>query len=407
MSHRARFGVLLATIAIIATACSTSTTPAPTAGPTAGPTAAPATALKGTLTVWESYGSGAGTEPDAFRAIVAQIKAANPDLVLNVQDVKFDDLFKNFELDAASGGGPDLFIAPNDSLGKEARAKLFLPLDDKLAGKLPNASQISIDGSKVNDKFYMVPESLKTVTMFYDSAKVTKVPTTTAELLAAVKDGSVKLGINQGSYHNYGWWGAFGGKLMDSVGKCIADQAGVADSYKYLQDLKAAGATFYKKYDDFATAFKTGKINLIIDGPWATGGYQTALPKLAVAPMPAGPAGPAQPLTGVDGWYINANTKNADLAVAFALEFVKPANEALFVKAGHIPADTTVAITDPITLKFADAVKTGFPRPQAAQLDNFWGNFDNALNSVIDKGTDPVTATKDACTAMNTANKIP
>ena len=146
---------------------------------------------------------------------------------------------------------------------------------------------------------------------------------------------------------------------------------------------------------------------MTIDGPWATGGYLAVLPKLAVAPMPAGPAGPAQPMTGVDGWYINANSKNADLAVAFALQMVSPENEALFVKAGHIPADTTVAVTDPITLKFADAVKTGFPRPQAAQLDNFWGNFDNALNSVIDKGTDPVQATKDACTAMNTANKIP
>jgi arabinogalactan oligomer/maltooligosaccharide transport system substrate-binding protein len=403
MSTRARFGGLLATVAIVATACSgTTATPAP-----ASSAPASAAALTGSLTVWESYGSGAGTEPDAFKAILAAVKAANPGLTVNVQDVKFDDLFKNFELDAASGGGPDLFIAPNDSLGKEVRAKLFLPLDDKLAGKLGNDSQISIDGSKVDGKLYMVPESLKAVGMFYDGATVTKVPKTTDELLAGVKDGSIKLGVNQGSYHNFGWWGAFGGKLMDASGKCIADQAGVADSYKYLQDLKAAGAQFFKKYDDFATAFKTGKVNVVIDGPWATGGYLTALPKLGVAPMPAGPKGVAQPLTGVDGWYINANTKNADLAVAFALQMVAPAQEALFVKAGHIPADTTVAITDPITLKFADAVKTGFPRPQVAQLDNFWSNFDNALNSVIDKGTDPVQATKDACTAMNTANKIP
>ena len=406
MSNRSRFGGLLATLAFVASACTGSATTAPAASEPAA-SQPPAGALSGSLTVWESYGSGAGTEPDAFRAIVAAVKAANPGLTVNVQDVKFDDLFKNFELDAASGGGPDLFIAPNDSLGKEARAKLFLPLDDKLAGKLTNDSQVSVDGSKVDGVLYMVPESLKAVAMFYDSAKVTTAPATTADLLAAVKDGSVKLGINQGSYHNFGWWGAFGGKLMDDSGKCIADQAGVADSYKYLQDLKAAGATFYKTYDDLATAFKTGKVNVTIDGPWATGGYLAVLPKLAVAPMPAGPAGPAQPMTGVDGWYINANSKNADLAVAFALQMVSPENEALFVKAGHIPADTTVAVTDPITLKFADAVKTGFPRPQAAQLDNFWGNFDNALNSVIDKGTDPVQATKDACTAMNTANKIP
>lgn len=411
MSNRSRFGALLATLVFVATACTGGATSAPAASQPAGSQPAgsqpAAGALSGTLTVWESYGSGAGTEPDAFRAILANVKTANPGLTVNVQDVKFDDLFKNFELDAASGGGPDLFIAPNDSLGKEARAKLFLALDDKLAGKLGNASQVSVDGSKVDGKLYMVPESLKAVAMFYDGATVTKAPTTTAELLAGVKDGSLKLGIDQASYHNFGWWGAFGGKLMDASGKCIADQAGVADAYKYLADLKAAGATFYKKYDDLATAFKTGKVNVIVDGPWATGGYIAALPKLAVAPMPAGPAGPAQPMTGVDGWYINTNSKNADLAVAFALQMVAPANEALFVKAGHIPADTTVPVTDPITLKFADAVKTGFPRPQAAQLDNFWGNFDNALNSVIDKGTDPVQATKDACTAMNTANKIP
>src|SRR5664279_2931055 len=153
MSNRSRFGGLLATIAIAATACSGGATAAPASQ---GAASQAGSALTGSLTVWESYG--AGTEPDAFKAIVASVKAANPGLTLNVQDVKFDDLFKNFELDAASGGGPDLFIAPNDSLGKEARAKLFLPLDDKLAGKLGNDSQISIDGSKVDGKLYMVPE---------------------------------------------------------------------------------------------------------------------------------------------------------------------------------------------------------------------------------------------------------
>ena len=87
---------------------------------------------------------------------------------------------------------------------------------------------------------------------------------------------------------------------------------------------------------------------------------------------------------------------------------VQPENEQVFVDtAGHIPADTTIKITDPITLKFADAVKTGFPRPQVPQLDNFWGNFGNALNLVIDKGTDPTKAVADACAAMNKANKIP
>ena len=75
--------------------------------------------------------------------------------------------------------------------------------------------------------------------------------------------------------------------------------------------------------------------------------------------------------------------------------------------AGHIPANTTIKISDPITLQFGEAVKSGFPRPQVPQLDNFWGNFDNALALVIQKGSDPQKAAADACAAMNKANKIP
>jgi arabinogalactan oligomer/maltooligosaccharide transport system substrate-binding protein len=405
MNHK-RIVTLVAGFAIAAAACSTGATTAPSTAPSGG---GGTTALTGTLTVWHSYGSGAGTEAKALKTVTDKIVAANPGLKLTIQDVKFDDLFKKFELEAASGKGPDLFIAPNDSLGKEARAGLFLDITTKLEGKLPNASKVSIDGSKVDGKFYMVPESLKAVAMYYDKSKVATPPATTADLLTAIKGGTIKAGFDaHSSYHSFGWWAAFGGQLMDDKGKCIADTTGVADAYKFFQEIQTAGAKWYDKYDDLASDFKSGKINLIVDGPWASGGYKEALKdNLAVAPMPAGPKGPSAPLTGVDGWYINTTSKNPDLAVAFALEMVKKENEQVFVDtAGHIPADSTITIADPITQKFGDAVKTGFPRPQAAQLDHFWSNFDNALNLVVKKNEDATKAAKDACTKMNTENKI-
>jgi arabinogalactan oligomer/maltooligosaccharide transport system substrate-binding protein len=405
MNHK-RIVTLVAGFAIAAAACSTGATTAPSTAPSGG---GGTTALTGTLTVWHSYGSGAGTEAKALKTVTDKIVAANPGLKLTIQDVKFDDLFKKFELEAASGKGPDLFIAPNDSLGKEARAGLFLDITSKLEGKLPNASKVSIDGSKVDGKFYMVPESLKAVAMYYDKSKVATPPATTVDLLTAIKGGTIKAGFDaHSSYHSFGWWAAFGGQLMDDKGKCIADTTGVADAYKFFQEIQTAGAKWYDKYDDLASDFKSGKINLIVDGPWASGGYKEALKdNLAVAPMPAGPKGPSAPLTGVDGWYINTTSKNPDLAVAFALEMVKKENEQVFVDtAGHIPADSTITIADPITQKFGDAVKTGFPRPQAAQLDHFWSNFDNALNLVVKKNEDATKAAKDACTKMNTENKI-
>ena len=64
--------ITLATAAaIVLSACASSATPAPTSAPAGA-------ALKGALTVWHSYGSGAGTEATALKTVTDKIKAANP-----------------------------------------------------------------------------------------------------------------------------------------------------------------------------------------------------------------------------------------------------------------------------------------------------------------------------------------
>ena len=423
MKRHLRIAGLVAGVAIVAAACSTSTasnapstapSTAPSAAASDGASAAPsgdaAAPLVGELTIWHSYSSGAGTELDALNTVLAAVQAENPELKVTTVEIPFADLFKKYETDAATGGGPDLFIAPNDSLGFEAREGVLADLDAALAGKLDGKTETAVAGSKVEGKLYMVPESLKAVALLYDSAKVATPPATTDALLAGVKDGSIKAGFfggKDGVYHNFGWWAAFGGSLMDDTGKCIAATTGVPDAYKYLVELQTAGAKFYPSYDDMATAFKAGDIDLIVDGPWATGGYKTTVPGVASAPMPAGPSGPAQPLAGVDGWYINPSTKDLDLATAFALRMTDESAEQVFVDtAGHIPANTGNTISDPITQGFSDAVATGFPRPQIKQLDNFWGNFGNAQQLILETGADPVTAIADACAAMDKANGL-
>ncbi|HEX2911157.1 MAG TPA: extracellular solute-binding protein [Chloroflexia bacterium] len=397
-----------ATTAAATTAAATTAAATTAAATTAASTDTSTAALPkvtGKLTIWHSYASGGSSEGKALEEGLKLFKADNPQAQIEVLEVPFDQLFKKFETESAAGGGPDLFIAPNDSLGDEARAKLLLPLDDKLAGKLGNYSKISVDGSKVEGKLYAVPESLKAVGMFYNKDKVKTPPKTTDEMLAAAKSG-VKFGFNNDAYHQFGLYQAFGGKILDDTGKCVADQGGVADALKFLQDMKAAGAQFFTDGDKFQNAFKTGAVDAIIEGPWGTGDFQKALgDKLAVAPIPAGPKGPAGPLTGVDGWYINANTKNADQAVNFGLYMTSPKVEKLFVDmAGHIPAVNGITITDPITQQFAQAVTTGTPRPQVAELSKYWDNFGNAISKVIDQGADPKAAVADACTAMNAAN---
>jgi arabinogalactan oligomer/maltooligosaccharide transport system substrate-binding protein len=421
MKKQLRFAALVAGVAIIAAACSSggattapSTAPESTAPSTAPESMAPESqapaGLAGEVTLWHTYSSGAGTELPALNQVLDAVKAANPDLVVNVLEVPFNDVFNKWNADVATGAAtPTLFIAPNDSLGFQAREGVITDVDALIADKLGDTVQVAVDGSKVDGKLFMVPESLKAVAAIYDSAKIATPPATTDELMAGVTDGSIKAGffaIGQ-AYHNFGWWAAFGGQLMDETGKCIADTTGVSDAYQYVADLQTAGAKMYANYDDMANAYKAGEIDYIVDGPWASGGYKEAVPTTAVAPMPAGPVGPAQPLTGVDGWYINPNTPDVQLAVDFALAMTTQASQQIMVDvAGHIPANANIAITDPITQGFADAVATGFPRPQVQQLDNFWGNFSNAWQLVLESGEDPVKAVADACAAMNEANGL-
>jgi arabinogalactan oligomer / maltooligosaccharide transport system substrate-binding protein len=418
MKKQLRLASIVAGMAIIASACASPTTssapstaPESTSPESAAPGSAAPAALAGEVTLWHSYGSGGG-ETGALNTVLEKVRADNPDLTVNVVEQPFDQIFTKWRTEVAAGAGADMFIAPNDDLGKDAREESLMNLDEFLNGNpaLEGYQQVALDGSKVDGSFYMVPESLKAVALWYDKSKVATPPTSSDELLAAVKDGSVKVGINQGPYHQFGWTGAFGGTLMDDTGKCTADAGGFADAFAYLKELKDAGAVFNTDGNALKSAFQTGEINAIIDGPWQTADFRTALgDNLAVTTIPKGPSAAANPFTGTDGWYINPNleTDQAKLAVDVALALTSPDAMQTFVDdAGHVPANPTVQITDPITQGFADAAEAGLPRPQNAQFGNWWGPFGDALNKVVDTGADPATAVKDACALMNEASGL-
>jgi arabinogalactan oligomer/maltooligosaccharide transport system substrate-binding protein len=422
-----KFATLVAMAAIAIGACSSGgASPAASAG--GGASQAPATqapasqagasasaaasgGLSGSITIWEAYGASGSAEKDAFDTMVANVQAANPGLTVTVLDVPFANLFTKFEQEAASGGGPDLYIAPNDSLPKEARAGLLKDvssLEATLKAAPYNTSQVAIDAAKVDGKLYEIPESMKAVELFYNNAILTTAPVTTDDWMKNAKQLGWVYGSNGGgAYYLWGLYSTFGGKIMDDSGKCVADQAGVPDALKWLQDMKAAGMHFYQGDNDAKADLISGKIGGFIDGPWQSGDLSKALgTKLAVVAGPKA-TGAWAPMTAPDGYYINSASKNADLAIQFALAMLQPSNEQIFAdKAGHLPANTTIQPTDPIAKSFAALMPSGFPRPTAKQLDNYWGNFGNALVAAIDKGTDAKAAVTTACQAMNKANGL-
>jgi len=401
----AAFFSLVLILSFVFSAC----TPKPTAEPTqevkpteavvapSGPT--------GEVTLWHAYQTGSAEEA-TLAELVANAQKAYPDLKINVLQIPFSEIFNKYQTEVAAGGGPDMFVAPNDDLGNWARGGLVLPLDSYLQGKLDAFSAVAVEGMKVDGKIYGVPESAKAVALYYNKELLPEPPKTTEELLQAVKDGK-SLNLFLGAYHMFGFTGSFGGKLFDGNNKCIADQGGWADAMQYILDLKAAGAIIEPDYGKAEAPFRQGTVAMFVNGPWALADYKKDLgDKLGVVPIPAGPGGnKANPLNGIDGFYINPNSKNITAAVELAMFLTSKESSQIYTdKAGHVPIRSDVTASDPLVAAFAEASASGYPRPQSAEFANFWGPFGDAWTKAIEGALTPADAVAEACSAMNTAN---
>jgi len=88
--------------------------PAPTEAPAAEPIE---------VTFWHAYGTGSAEEV-AMTALLEKAAVDLPQYKINVLQVPFNDIYNKYRTDVAAGGGPDMFIAPNDDLGNDARARI-------------------------------------------------------------------------------------------------------------------------------------------------------------------------------------------------------------------------------------------------------------------------------------------
>ncbi|MGZ9235717.1 MAG: hypothetical protein ACXW4E_09340, partial [Anaerolineales bacterium] len=79
----------------------------------------------------------------------------------------------------------------------------------------------------------------------------------------------------------------------------------------------------------------------------------------------------------------------------------KNAQEIMMNEAGHVPANTTVEVTDSLVQSLLDAFEDGYVRPQVPELGLYWSNF-CGTDEVFEAG---VAADEWVTTATTNANK--
>lgn len=345
------------------------------------------------VTFWHAYGTGSAEEI-ALAKLLEQAATDLPQYKINVLQVPFNDIFNKYDTDVAAGGGPDMFIAPNDNLGNQVRTGTIRDITELAEGKLGDYSDLSKGGMMYDGKLYGVPESLKAVVFWYNKDMISAPPATTDEL-KALMEGGTPIAISYGCYHHWGFFGSFGAQIFDADFNFVtsdANQAKMTDAISYLNDLYQISKenNWPKNDSDGLAPFSEGTVAAITNGNWAMGDYQKALgDKLGVAPIPAGPGGASNPLLGVDGFYFNPNSQNAEAALDVALYLTNAAAQTMMMnEAGHVPANTKVEVTDPLIQGLLDAFSTSYFRPQVEALGNYWSNF-CGTDQVFEAGTAP------------------
>jgi maltose-binding protein MalE len=372
------------------------------------PPAAAATVIDSTtakLTIWHGYAAGSGQEW-AFQTVLASIRPKFPNVRFTVVSKSLDDVYARFEADPRHG--PNLFIVPNNRIAAEMRAGLLRDVTTAMQSRAATLTPQARAGARVSGRYYMIPESTKTLAIYHSESRVAVMPATTDALLEAVR-GGMKLGFVADSYYAAGFYPAFGGRIVDATYLCVADRTpGVADALAYLRQHVLAGATAYEldQTSEMQADYTGGRLDAIIDGNWFGSDYRNALGSdLRAAPLPPGPVGASRPFVEVEGWFINAKRPNASLATKVALALSDRAAQRTAMNAAvHVPANALVRVTDPLVADFAEAVVIGKAKPRGNAFDAYWVPFRSAVVRVVMRGENATSAVRTACSAMNAAN---
>ncbi|HKG26777.1 MAG TPA: extracellular solute-binding protein [Thermomicrobiales bacterium] len=314
--------------------------------------------LSGSITV--SYPDQAGFKPKYVTQAANDVQTANTGTTVNVdlQQIGDDDFYTKLLLALDSNNGPDVFHFGGNSAGELSDAGYIEPLDDYLA-TWPDWAQYypaSVQSSvQYKGKTWCVPYGLDTRFLYYRKDVFTKAglpadwqPANVNAILDAadqIKQGDPDVlpyalyggqagssGTADHAFVPLVW--AFGGEVINQDGKWVGDSPAIRKALDYyvraFQTDKVVDQeilTTTKPWTSMREKLGNGGLGILFEGGWVYGGWATndkagTEQNVGYLLFPTETAGPSFTIGGPGTcWYINAASKNKDLAFAFIKAF--------------------------------------------------------------------------------------
>lgn len=360
------------------------------AQPTTAPAATTAPASTTSITIWAD---------DTRAPILAELATAF-EAAYNVRLVveQVADIRDQFVIAAPAGEGPDILLGAHDWLGQLVASGLLEPID--LGDKADDFTEVSLLGFTYAGELYGMPYATENMVFFYNTSMVPTPPQTWDEVVAigtALQEaGTVTYGLalTGTTYDAFPLQTAFGGYVFgrDANGNYNPndigiDSPGMIAAGDWISEQIASG--FLSNNVDWDTAhtlFETGQVPFLMAGPWALDRIRTSGVPYAITNFPTATQ-PGQPFAGVQGFMVNALSKNVLLAEAFLTEFV--ATEDVMVKlyqSGNRPSafkSVLEATADADLAAFGEAGENAVLMPAIPEMGAVWASWGDGFTLII------------------------
>ncbi|MBY8876458.1 extracellular solute-binding protein [Actinacidiphila acidipaludis] len=320
--------------------------------------------VSGTITYWDT--SDAKNEAPTYQALVKDFEAKYPKIKVNYQNVDFGTVEQKFKAAAQSGkGAPDVVRTDVGLIPEYASLHYIAPLDGTSA--LQDTGDFMsgpMNTTKYDGKTYGVPSVTDTLGLLYNKeifakAGISSPPKTWDELIAdsaTIKQkvpGVAGTYVNPDSYFLFPVLFGEGADLADPAAKKVTvnspEAVKAVTEAKKIYDTSSLKVDFASAYDNMQTSFKTGKVAMLVQGPWSVGddltgsAFQGAKESnLGYAPVPAGSSGKALAPTGGHDLAVYQGSKNLDAAYLFTQFMTSSSSQQqIALKNGTLPTRTS------------------------------------------------------------------
>jgi arabinogalactan oligomer/maltooligosaccharide transport system substrate-binding protein len=364
-----------------------------------------------TLTWWDT--SNATNEAPTYKAMIAEFEKANKDIKVKYVNVPFDQAQNKFQTAAGSKGAPDIIRAEVGWTASWAKSQFLAPLDGTDA--LKDTGDITpslLKQAQYQGKTYGAPFVTDSLGLMWNKeilkkAGFDKAPTTWDEVKKVSKAVKEKAGVDgfqlrADAYFELPYLFGEGTDMVDAAGKKITVNS--PEAVKAVDQSKALLASpgvakldvTADSYAHMMDAFNTGKVAMIVQGPWElTNIYKGAAFKdkanLGISGVPAGSTGKAGAPTGGHNLAVYAGSDTAHQVAAQKFVGFMTSGETqakIALKNGTLPTRTSAYTAEvkatPGIAEFQSILSgSARPRPELPEYSSLFADLGTNLTAIL------------------------